>query len=426
MLSLAAESFPAVVLRPDPGGLCFGNEIDLLVPDGKAVRFAKNVMSQARGDVLTLALNLHPLSSKILIINRKRLVDGFVILDIRSPILKNKRVLFRFADIKKYVIRIDGVPVLTPQLEGRLLLARNRVDQRDPDSKHEEILLRAFPHFSKEMVAEELANAAAGKSSLRIDDPVFLRKYTRVVWGWRLANYLFISRVLRLFAGHVAVSRLSIHGPDGIGKSTLAQCLSEFLESRGVPAPWFHYFEDRSNSDSGSLASLGTKEGPATQFRDSRVQERGPVLSHLGLIKFLAKKLPALLIKAPESVEIHDRHIFDYVDITLRRGQHWPDLTSRVLAKIQKLVTIPIVLSGSTQFILRRTNENSPATIARLVKHQSRLLQEAAPRPSPLERPLWSEYPEGQVNAELNAELLLGLILEVWSKAQRARLKVGR
>lgn len=325
-----------IALRLDPDPTVGVAEIDLLVPLWQ--RDLRNIFKRATdASPFSFTYLKSSLISSTVIVG---LVDGdtlrLVSLDIRGPILKRQaRYSLSFSRVRRAgVRRSDSFSQPAPRVESALLVERNRIDGRLPNAKHERILAAT----EESIEPQHSVWSSRFRQTLRVLGllAAVQKKWFALLRGRRSANIAF-------------------HGPDGSGKTTVANAVAATLNRTGIKASTWHYL----------------KQTQDVQIRPSGISAPKSRLNGTWVRRFswpyLATKA-ILRTRVSNCVLVHDRYVHDILEKDLRKGLSRTRAVSRIISFVSGYFSTPFLLESPIERMLDRaeqTPEEMEASAAR-------------------------------------------------------------
>lgn len=282
----------------------------------------------------------------------------FIRLDIRTRIIKKDYFLYDFNSLHELdLIYIqEGFWYLKEGLEAALLILRNYLDQRDFDAKHIKILNQVNEIKSIHKCFETLSISYKFEipynwneisiSNIFIDtnslskDGLSLKK--------RIINKLTYTKFL-------SKRIIAFYGPDGVGKTTLAQKISEVTKHE-----WYHFYRKNNKEESLIINRITSKK--KYEFIRRYIPNRGKILGFIDFYFNTHLKYYRRQTQFQRDIFIHDRYILDYF---LKQAK--PLVFKKIYIKLYKLFrpkkALEIILIDNPENILNRNKELSPDEI---------------------------------------------------------------
>lgn len=325
-LSKAAERFRIVLVRTDPSQMFGSREWDILCDELYSPRIAGAIFRSSDPSLLVVATHFAPLSVRLVILDREApSADNRLILDIRGPILaaNSGAVILSMSELS-FPASAESIYFLDSRSDIEVNRRRNRLNGSDkgtvnlrlaPDLNHLKSGLGPVCEISNERRSET-------NSSVRL---------------------LLIRSRSQKFLRAVPPSNFSLHGPDGVGKSSCLNLVAEVLSlDRNSTAQ--HYFE-----------SLALAQRKPTQL---------PILSGrklvtLRAIRFLwhsRREFVSNKVRDKGKLRLHDRHLYDFIDKQAKSQRRVGRGLSKSFAWLQARVTTPLLLVEKAD-VIRESNQ---------------------------------------------------------------------
>jgi thymidylate kinase len=318
--SLDRTGVVAVALRFDESLLASNRELDLLVePSGLRTVVAELVEVSRLCGADVAYIRYLPRHAATVILAWPEAYDTYASywFDIRTSICKRGHVLLdgtRLREVARHQDARHGVRTLPNDIEVALLMLRNAFDMRTPSPRHTRIIGEANSVSVEGAVRwlgyEVEPSAESSQQTLDLDA---IRVRSRLRWFVRVTRHASRALIGRLGASHLGAS-VAIYGPDGVGKSTQAELLGEFLRGLRVHrVRVYHYFREVDPDNRGRRSTWGTRRA-STKKRLYRESRPGGLVLIL-VLSYVRKLLQAHLIfghyRRQGYVLVHDRFLLD-------------------------------------------------------------------------------------------------------------------
>jgi thymidylate kinase len=303
--------------------------------------------------------------------------DLFVF-EIRSIYRTKTKIIFDQQILQYRYLDTDGIFKLNPAIETTLIILRNVFSQKDFSSEYESYIWQHRKEVKEKielfvkcpLLITELDERINQK---RFHDILLLRKEFYYALNTRLSHwpklfYYFLYYVSYLLKNIFCPKgkTILILGPDGSGKTTVAQLISKQLNSKRIQTHAAHFYQER-YSVYAFFLRLFSLDRKAIKSKNKSKSKQSPWFNTIRQILLIANGIISYLLFFKWRLIKGQFIIFDryYTDIFLKAFKNGLKISSLALflSNFTPKPSMIFLLHGSSKIIRQRKAELEPSDI---------------------------------------------------------------